>query len=301
MRKAFCPFAFALVSVFLCACQTKPTPIGPGDLEPLPTYEEVYAQADARVGALDRFWAVAVVGLRYTDAEGDRRRDQVEGHLQFIRPSKVALTLGKLGDTLLLLGCDDDQFWWIERIEEKRAFIGDQRDARRLALERVGVPVLPTDMLLLGDLVPWPAPGSEFEGKVVETVRAGMNAAEVFAVEFRESGRTRRIYLTRSVFDPVGVDLYTDDGRLIAQSELSLHERVLNRIDPMRHQRVPSRINIDVPSAESRIEMNLSRMEISDRRPKPLVFDLDELIERFGIEEVIRLEDVRPVPAGAQR
>lgn len=301
MRKAFSPVPFALMGVFLCACQAKPTPIGPGTAEPLPRYEEVYAQAESRVGALDRFWAVAVVGLRYTDAEGDRRRDQVEGHLQFIRPSKVALTLGKLGDTLLLLGCDDDQFWWIERIEQKRAFVGNQRDARRLALERVGVPVLPTDMLLLGDLVPWPAPGSEYEGRVVETVRSGMNAAEVFAVEFRESGRTRRIYLTRTVFDPVGVDLYTDDGRLIAQSELSLYERVLNRLDPLRHQRVPSRINIDVPSAESRIEMNLSRMEISDRRPKPLVFDLSELIERFGIEEVIRLEDVRPLTVGAER
>ncbi len=301
MRKARGSIAFILLGVLLTACQTSPTPIGPADPGPLPTYEEVYAQAEARVGALDRFWAVAVVGLRYTDAEGDRRRDQVEGHLQFIRPSKVALTLGKLGDTLLLLGCDDDRFWWIERIEEKRAFVGDQRDARRLALERVGVPVLPTDMLLLGDLVPWPAPGTEFEGRVVETVRAGMSAAEVFAVEFRESGRTRRIYLTRSVFDPVGVDLYTDDGRLIAQSELSLHERVLNRLDPLRHQRVPTRINIDVPSAESRIEMNLSRMEISDRRPKALVFDLNELIERFGIEEVIRLEDVSPMPPGAER
>ena len=77
-----------------------------------------------------------------------------------------------------------------------------------------------------------------------------------------------------------------------------MHERVLNHIEPTRQQRVPSRMKVDVPSAESRIELNLKDMEISDRRPKAVVFDLDGLIRRFGIDEVIRLEDVRPVAQG---
>lgn len=300
MRRAAVSLTLVLFGVLLSACKASPKPIAPEDLAPLPTYEEVYAQAEARVGALDRFWARTSVGLNYKDAEGDRHYQQGEGHLQFVRPSQVALTIGKLGETYLLLGCDDEQFWWIERIEERRAFVGDQRRARRLAIERVGVPVLPTDILLLADLVPWPAPG-EGVARVVEADREGMSPAEVFAVEFEELGRTRRVYLTRTVFDPVGVDLYAPSGRLVAKSSLSMHERVLNRIDPLRHQRVPTRVEIDVPSAESRIELNMSGMEISDRRPKPIVFDLDELLRRFQIDEVIQLEDVRPAPLGEAR
>ena len=298
MRKAFVIFAFALCVVLLAACRAKPTPIAPEDVGPLPTYEEVYAQAEARVGALDRFWARATVGLRYTDAEGDKHYEQGEGHLQAVRPSQVALTIGKLGETYLLLGCDDDRFWWIERLDVKRAFVGDQRGARDLAIERVGVPVLPTDLMILADLVRWPSPESDYAGVVVEADRQDLDPAAVFAVEFNESGRTRRVYLTRTVFDPVGVDLLADDGSLIARSELSLHERVLNHIEPTRQQRVPSRMKVDVPSAETRIELNLKDMEISDRRPRPVVFDLEGLIKRFGIDEVIRLEDIRPVAQG---
>ena len=290
----------ALLGVLVClsACRARPAPISPTDAGPLPTYEDVYAQAEARVGALDRFWARATVGLRYKDAEGERHYEQGEGHLQFVRPSQVALTIGKLGETYLLLGCDDERFWWIERLDIKRAFVGGQTGARDLAIERVGVPVLPTDLLILADLVPWPAPDGEYAGRVVESDREDLDPSAVFAVEFNESGRTRRVYLTRTVFDPVGVDLFADDGKLIARSELSMHERVLNHIEPTRQQRVPSRVKVDVPSAESRIELNLKDMEISDRRPKAVVFDLEGLIRRFGIDEVIRLEDVRPVAQG---
>ncbi len=301
MRRAFLLLIMALSAVFLGACQARPTPIAPEDVAPLPTYEEVYAQAESRVGALGRFWARATVGLRYRDAEGERHYEQGEGHLQFVRPSRVALTIGKLGETYLLLGCDDERFWWIERLDIKRAFVGGQSGARDLAIERVGVPVLPTDLLILADLEPWPEPGSDRAGRVVEAVREGLDPAQVFAVEFNESGRTRRVYLTRSVFDPVGVDLYADDGKLVAGSELSMHQRVLNHIEPTRQQRVPSRVKIDVPSAESRIELYLKDMEISTRRPKPVVFDLEGLIRRFSIDEVIRLEDVRPVAQGVGR
>ena len=298
MRSAIATLIFVMCVVLLSACRAGPTQIAPDVAGPLPTYEEVYAQAEARVGALDRFWARATVGLRYKDAEGERHYEQGEGHLQFVRPSQVALTIGKLGETYLLLGCDDERFWWIERLNTKRAFVGGQNGARDLAIERVGVPVLPTDLLFLADLVPWPLPGDAYAGKVIDADRDGLDPSAVFAVEFNESGRTRRVYLTRTVFDPVGVDLFSDDGRLIASSELSMHERVLNHIEPTRQQRVPSRMKVDVPSAESRIELNLKDMEISDRRPKAVVFDLDGLIRRFGIDEVIRLEDVRPVTQG---
>lgn len=259
-------------------------------LEPLPTYEEVQARAEERVGALDRLWARASVGLRFTDEDGDRRREQGEGHFQIVKPRNVALTIGKLGETYLLLGCNDEHFWWIERVEEHVAYVGDQQNARDLAIQRVGVPVLPTDLLELADLNAWPAPGEPGAGVVREIERTDLDPARFFAVEFEDEGRTRIVYLTRLAFEPVGVDLITPSGELAARSQLLGMTQVLNHIEPLKQQRVPTRILVDVPSADSRIELSLGSLEISERRPRSIVFDLDELIKRMSVERVVDLE-----------
>ncbi|GAB5495961.1 MAG: hypothetical protein Phyf2KO_10410 [Phycisphaerales bacterium] len=284
--------AVTLLVVLVAGCQARPTPLTDDPPEPLPTYEDVHASSQERVGSLDRFWADAAVGLRFKDADGDSRREQGEGHFQIVKPSSVALTVGKLGETYLLLGCDDDRFWWIERLDERIAYVGDQNGARDLATARVGVPVLPTDLLKLADLNAWPEPGSPEAGNVIEIERGDLDASKIFAVEFDEGDRKRVVYLTRLAHQPVGVDLVTDAGEIAARSQLLGFERVLNRIDPLNHQRVPSRILVDVPSAESRIELSLSRMEISNRRPRALVFDFDELVRRFRIDTVVPLEDI---------
>jgi hypothetical protein len=292
MDKALRLSVCVAIGLILCGCQPERAGLTGEQPKVLPTYDEVYARAEERVGAIDRFWATAVVGLRYVDAEGKKRRQQGEGHFQVVKPANVALTIGKLGETYLILGCDDDQFWWIERLEENVAYVGDQQGARDLAFRRMGVPVLPTDLLMLADLNAWPAAGTNASGVVAECERDDFDASQIFAVKFVEPDRTRVVYLTRLAFEPVGVDLISPSGELIARSNLSNFVRVLNRIDPLRHQRVPTRVTVDVPSAESRIEMTLSRAEISNRRPKPLVFDLNELIRRFRIDTIVRLEDI---------
>jgi len=291
MTKTLSRCLLVSLTLVLLGCNTGNTWLTEEQQTVLPTYDEVKARADERVGAIDRFWARAVVGLRYIDGEGKNRRQQGKGHFQVVKPANVALTIGKLGETYLLLGCDDDRFWWIERLEEKVAYIGDQAGARDLALRRMGVPVLPTDLLMLADLNAWPDVGTELAGEVIEIDREDLDPSEIFAVRFVEPDRVRVVYLTRLAYEPVGVDLVSPDGELIARSNLSNFERVLNRIDPLNHQRVPTRITVDVPSAESRIEMTLTGAEISNRRPKPVVFDFNELAKRFQVEKFVYLRE----------
>ena len=157
----------------------------------------------------------------------------------------------------------------------------------------MGVPVLPTDLLMLGDLNAWPGPDEPGAGVVEESEREDLDPSQVFAVRFDEADRTRIVYLTRLAYEPVGADLISPSGELIARSDLFRFGRVLNHIDPLSHQRVPMRISVEVPSAESRIDLTLSRAEISNRRPKPVVFNLEELLRRFRIEKVVPLEDTR--------
>ena len=278
-----------LVAV-LGGCQSAGLRSGAGEAIELPTYDAVYERAEWRVGDLDRLWAIASVGLRYVDEDGDRHREQGEGHFQVVRPeTQVALTIGKLGEVYLLLGCDAQRFWWINRTEERIAYVGAQAEARDLALDQIGVPMLPTDLLILADLNRWPEPGSPGAGEVSQSIRDDFGHLRVVMVEFTEPGRRRRVYVNANNFDPVGVDLLTDSGELISRSTLKNQMRVLNRIDPTRPQWVPTRLVMSIPSADSRIEIELSHLEISRRRPKPVVFNFDELVRRLGVTRIVEL------------
>ena len=294
MRRAL----LALVSaVALGGCQSAGWHAAEGASAGIPTYDAVYERAEWRVGDLDRLWAIASVGLRYVDAEGDRHRDQGEGHFQVVRPeTQVALTIGKLGEVYLLLGCDAQRFWWINRTEERVAYVGAQAEARALALDQIGVPMLPTDLLILADLNRWPEPGISGAGEVSRSDR-DFDHVRTVMVEFDEPGRRRRVYLNAQNFDPVGVDLLTDSGELIARSTLKNLMRVDNRIDPTRPQWVPTRLVMEIPSAESRVEIELSHLEMSRRRPKAVVFNFDELVRRFGVKRIVEigLDDPRRI------
>lgn len=264
-----------------------PDPARAADV-PLPSYEMLYAGAEERIGALDRLWAAAVTSLRYTDDRGERHRDQGEGHFQMVRPDSLALFVGKLGDVLLVLGSDADRYWWIERLEQRRAYVGRQDDAATLAAEAVGVPVLPGDLLLALDLLPWPAPGAG-GGEVAWSSHPGLDPARTLAVTMRQGPRERRVHVDLFTFDPMAVELLTEEGETVATSRLSRHERVRNATGAARTPRIPLRAEVDIPAADARLELTLSRAELSASRPKPQVFDLEHLLRAFGVNEVIEL------------
>ena len=259
----------------------------------LPTYERLYEGAERRVGTLDRLWAVAVVGLRYTDEDGERRRDQGEGHFQMVRPSELALFVGKLGEPYLILGSNESQYWWIERLDTPVATVGVRSEAQALSMESIGVPVLPSDLLLAMDVQHWPEPGaaraSGLDPSVVWSSLEGVDVSRTVVVELRDAERIRRVHVDAFTLDPVAVEVMSASGEVIAFSRLSEHAPVANRIGSAIEPRIPMRIEVDVPAAEARIELSLQRAEMSNRRPKPVVFDLDELLERFRVRVVRRI------------
>lgn len=255
----------------------------------LPSYEAIYAGAERRVGTLERLWAASVTSLRYVDAEGERRRDQGEGHFQMQRPGSLAVFIGKLGETYLILGSDTSRYWWIELLDQRLAYVGESDLARVSAVESIGVPVLPGDLLLALDLDRWPEPGSERVRGVAWSDRPDLDRSRTVAVTFDESGRTRRVHLDAVSLDPLAVELLDEAGEVFASSRLSQHGRVLNRIGAAVEPRIPMRAEIDLPAADARLEISLSRAAMDPRRPRPVVFDFEELLDRFRVDTVRRL------------
>jgi hypothetical protein len=105
----------------------------------------------------------------------------------------------------------------------------------------------------------------------------------------RHGSRERRVHVDVFTFDPLAVELLTSEGETVATSRLSRHERVRNATGAAQTPRIPLRAEVDIPAAEARLELTLSRAELSASRPKPQVFDLEHLLGAFGVSEVIEL------------
>ncbi|MGP1271929.1 MAG: hypothetical protein ACTS22_01205 [Phycisphaerales bacterium] len=294
MRRRAAVFACVLAAGFSglsgCAARNSLESDDGDRAAPLPTYEALYEGAERRIGTLDRLWAVAVVGLRYTDESGERRRDQGEGHFQMVRPSQLALFVGKLGEPYLILGSNESRYWWIERLDEPVATVGLHAEAAGMSTEAIGVPVMPSDLLLAMDVQRWPAPGGPGVAGVSWSDRDGVDRSRTAAVELIEGDRRRVVHVDVFTMDPVAVDVQTLAGDLIATSELSEPDRVTNRIGAAVEPRMPMRVVVDVPAAEARIELYLKRAEMSERRPRSIVFDLEELLDRFRVQRVRRIQ-----------
>ncbi len=288
--------AAAVTALVLVLVGCTGTPDRPPDPEPeaqLPSYETIYAGAERRIGTLERLWAASVTSLRYVDAEGERRRDQGEGHFQMQRPGSLAVFIGKLGETYLILGSDATRYWWIELLDDRVAYVGRSDEAQQSSEATLGVPVLPSDLLLALDLERWPEPGSPRVLGVEWSTLDGVDRGRTVAVTIDELGRIRRVHVDTVSLDPRAVELLTKDGEVFASSRLSQHARVLNRIGAPVEPRIPMRAEIDLPAAEARLEISLSRAAMDPRKPRPVVFDFDELLDRFGVGTVRQIE-----PAG---
>ena len=100
----------ASAALALPACDHAHKAVGPDgtapivEMGPAPDYSEVAIRYNRRVDRLDRFFARANLNVTYFDQDGEKRNEQPEGRLQVIRPDRLALSLGRAGQTLFWFG-----------------------------------------------------------------------------------------------------------------------------------------------------------------------------------------------------
>lgn len=287
----------ALVSLGACSSKRAPEVMPETPQEPieLPEARAVGELYNARLAGLDRLWARAVTAMTWTDDEGKRRREQGDGHFMFVEPGEVALTIGAPHRTIFHIGSGEldgaGAYWFIDLVEARIAYVA--RAGERLAF--AGVPLQPLDILRLAGLRP-----IELEGLTVERAPEWASGeARVALVEALGDGSQLRVIVDARSGEPVGAELR--DGGRVVRSRLSDPQRVYVRGGGIVSPLIPSRIDIESVGevdkqgrpVEGSARIVLSDPEISSRRPRAAVFDLEILIETYGVDE-IRQREPRP-------
>ncbi len=259
----------------------------------LPSYESLAARYNERAELLGRVWARAVVEMRFVDADGRNKSEQGEGHFQFIAPSRLALSVGKLGEVIVYLGCDDQRFWWFERGDADRVSVCRHENAGTACSESIGLPARPLEIIDLVGVLPLPERG----GKVQRSTRGEI---VVDIPSAGGGGGFTRLAMDESRLEPSMIGIYAAGATqpvLLARLDEYANVQIAGRggIPP----RMASRIFITHDESDTEIRLWLAAMTdgVRERRLPPEAFSFDALRKAFNPREVRVLDAACPNPA----
>lgn len=287
--------AGALLVLLGVGCRATPGTATTRPEAPPPPYEAVAEVYNARAARLPRIWSRAVVQVRYLDEDGKQRSVQGEGHLQVIQPDRLALSAGKLGETLFWLGGDSDRFWAFELGDASRASVGRHENVGRPCARALAAPVHPLEALDLLGVTPLPAEPSPV---------AWSADGRSLVVEFPGRFGPQRVFIDPMDYLPVRIELLDPrDGAVAVVATLEQHERVWIDGSPGYNPQVATRIVIEHPGSESEVRLTLSDANDGSQRGRlaDAAFNFESLLRAFGPDEIVVLDEAcdRPAFAGA--
>jgi hypothetical protein len=262
--------------------------------KPVPTISEIASAWNARVARLDRLWARAAVTMRYLDAEGQRQSAQGEGHLQRLDWYKVALSAGKVGETLFWFGADEDRYWFFDLSDSnrRRVIVGRHDQLTRDKGAMLSIPVPPRQYMRFAGLSAFP---TRLEDATVKRL-----GPELLEVRFHDRSGAWVYHLEQATLYPVMIASLDADGEFEVRSTLSEYRTVILETPGETLIQAAGRFVIeDVPSGTS-ITIAIDGQMIDGRRankPKPGAFDFEALAEALGpLNEVIDLDATATMP-----
>lgn len=268
--------------------------------KPLPPINDVIAAYNARAASIPRLWASTVTIVEFQERVGDQVRDrseQFEGYFQFVAPRRVALTFDKLGDTYAALGSDESRFWWLQRGDDPRGYVGTREHAGMTGLRSLGVPISPDDLTRLLGLQPLdvsPTGGGPY--------RLTWTRDAQWLVLLRDRGGEageERLAIDPDTYEPVKIELVLpgDAGRGPQRFSADLRKyapvevRGVALPNVSKAPRVPERAELSLWNESTRVQISLFSAEISPQKPNKRVFDLAWLTKQLGLQ-ASQLEDL---------
>ncbi len=294
------PARLLLLPVLLALAGCKPTPQAFPAPEP-PPYTELAQRYNARLATLDRFYCRTVVGLTWVDAEGDRHREQGEGHLQFKRyensevhwqgelrsPARVALDVGKIGNIGYWLGCDAERFWWIDVQEEDTAYVAHHANFGKPGCDSAGLPLHPIELinlLALSKLNPGLTPTSLLPSPDEPTWLLTRDTH--FGPE--------RLTLDSSSLEVQRVELLDVLGEPVVVAELTEYQPVeITDLAPPLWPRLPRRVIIQQTDGSLEVTLTLSEpfdARKDSRKLRDTAFTFETVARGLGVRQVVQLD-----------
>ncbi|TVQ31243.1 MAG: hypothetical protein EA376_10255 [Phycisphaeraceae bacterium] len=264
--------------------------------EPPPSYADIARVYNERADRLDRVWARAVVRFDYEDDRGRMRREQGEGHLQYLAPGRLALSVGKLGETLFWLGCDEQRYWWFDLHESNQASIGRHQNLGRSCNKSLGLPAHPHDIIQLLGVTPLPT------GSIASSARVGWSGdGRWIVVEIPGAAGYTQYFIDPQTYEPGWIKLLHPSERSpLVHAELDNYENVVRRVEGGFFPRMASRISIRTPDEAGEIRLTLSALSDGreDRgRLADSAFSFDALSRAYRPQSVVILDELCPQPA----
>jgi len=244
--------------------------------------EPVRVAYNERVEQLRVLWSRGIVAFRYRDADGNRRDDQGNANIQMILPDHFAMRIHKVGETLLWIGSDDQNYWLIDLLSDpSTGYIGRHDEFTIEKGERVGLPVPPRELPRLMGLELLPDFGEG--GARVRSV------TDRFAVIEVPSRWGWWVYAIDGDGHAQAIQLRDLQDRVLLEAQLERYIPVeLRGVGGARPQ-TAGRMRLTAPGTDWRITVELDVP--SNRRPNAEAFDVSELVDILSPSRVVDLDE----------
>ncbi len=276
-------WAVSLIVLLLAGCASSPRPLN-GPTEPMESVEQIIARYNANARKVERLWSSPSVFLNFRDPDSGKMRQEVgDGNLLFIRPSRVALSAGKLSEVLLLAGTNDRQFWLFDLQNDKTAYVGSYARLGEPGTQVLPLPVRPDRLPVLLGLLPIDGELAYSEWHDGDLLVEPKWGARRLLLDPR-NGLAKRI------------DLLDEDGRSVVICELTGSKHV-KQVDLPADQwaTMPAEAKIVVVGEEGSLTLKLANMTDDPDKFNPKLFDFDALVKAYRPKRIINLDNPPPV------
>lgn len=267
-----------------------------------PAYADVAQRYNGKLVGTDQLIARANIKLTYFDKDGEPQTETPEGTLQIVRtpPMRVALSLGKAGQTVFWFGCNGDTYWWLDLSDknDRIAAVGKLSafdDPAGLARKRLGLAIQPTDLVQLLGIVPL---NTSAPGRVDWTSDGQFWIVSAWLSNDKRDG-FQRLVVEPSTLVTRTVELFDGNGQkvLVGEHDVGRGGVGLENVQITRtgvpdlvgaRPRVPGRVTAH--HLETGTEIRLTLTGVRDGPMSEKAFQLDELKRKLGVDREIDLD-----------
>jgi len=282
---------FAALSL-LAACAAAPA-APPADVPQL-TQRQVADRFNGNLSRVDRLWARSVVEIQWS--EGKKKKfEQGEGNLILQLPgnkkdvpTRVAFSVGKLGNIMMWAGCDATRYWLFDLRDARSVMIGRHANAKRLEPDDLPVPVQPLELVRLLGVTP-------IEPEPRRAASPALWDAGAYVVDVPGGVR---VWVDPATFFARRIDLLDDKNATRISCLLSAYEPMeLDQQPPGAWPKVATRLAITIAPRESQSEAKMTVFlsgltdGIADEKIRDNAFDYDSLRRIFKVEDVIDVDN----------
>lgn len=261
----------------------------------LPTYEVLLAEHNARVAALETLWCEYELFSWWRHEKGEKHFETANGVLVLSMPHQGALTVQKLGETQMWLGCNEESSWYFTTEEQRRCWVARNENLGEPCCEAFPFLVSPIELLNVISLGTLPRPEEgETTGEPLLAIDNERNAW-VLITPYRFADL--RLYLSMKDHLPIRAEVVSRGKReRILVTDLGDYARLSG---PGPRIVVPTSITISSDLLEGEVEITVNSQATSPAsgRINPKIFQFEAIKRTMRPDVITVLDENCPQPA----